>query len=354
MKQHGILVPIRRAERTLQILRSLGLLDNGHEPIRADDNLLLPLVRELSEKDVSRIKEHAGEVKTQLAVFAEAKSRPSRLEEAVRDQIPVELIMKLPRALDVIGDIAIIELPEDLKRFSSVIGKGIMRINPHVRLVLKKRSEISGRFRTRKLEVIAGVGGTETVYHEFSCEYNLDVSKVYFNPRLSHERIRVAQQAKAGESVVDMFAGVGPYSILTARLQPLSTVYSVDIDPEAVKYLKDNVFRNRVADRVIPLLGDAKQLAQRKLRGLANRIIMNLPSEAKNYLPAASQILKTEGGIIHFYAFAGREESVEAIRNQFQSAVEAQNRNVESIRFCTVIKEVAPSRVQVAIDALVK
>ncbi len=353
-RQHGILVPIRRAERTLQILRSLGLLDNGHALIRGEDNLLLPLVRELSENEVSLIREHAGEVKTQFAVFAEAKSSPRRLEDTVRGQIQAELIEKLPRALDVIGDVSIIELPEALERFSSVIGEGILKINPHVRLVLEKRSEIGGRFRTRRLEAIAGVGGTETVHREFSCEYHLDVSKVYFNPRLSYERMRVARQVNAGESVVDMFAGVGPYSVLIAKLQPHSTVYSVDVNPEAVRYLMDNAFRNRVADRVFPMFGDAKQLAQKELRGLASRIIMNLPSEAKNYLPAASQILKPEGGVIHFYAFASREESIETIRNLFQSAVEAQNRKIESFPFSKVIKEVSSNMVQVAIDALVK
>ncbi len=354
LKQYGILVPIRGAEKTLQILRSLGLLDKGHELIRADDNLLLPLVREASEDEVSRMREQAGEVRTEFTVFPKAKNSPRKLEETVRGQVPTELVEKMPRALDVIGDVSVVELPEELERFSSVIGQGIMKINPHIRLVLEKRSDIGGRFRTRKLELIAGVGGTETVHREFSCRYRLDVSTVYFNPRLSHERMRVAQQVKAGETVVDMFAGVGPYSILIAKIQPDSTVYSADVNPEAVRYLKDNALTNQVADRVIPMLGDAKQLAEERLRGLANRIIMNLPSEAKNYLPAAAQILKAEGGVIHFYAFASREENLETIRNLFQSAVEAQNRKVESFRFCKAIKEVAPGRVQVAIDSLVK
>jgi tRNA (guanine37-N1)-methyltransferase len=353
-KQYGILVPIRKAEETLQILRSLGLLDHGHELIRAEDNLLLPLTRELSENEISQIRAHAGEAKTEFTVFAEAKNRPRKLEEAVGGQIPTELIQRIPRALDVIGDVSIVELPEELERFSSVIGEGIMRINPHIRLVLEKGSEIGGRLRTRKFKVIAGVGATETVHREFSCHYHLNVSTVYFNQRLSRERMRVAQQVKAGETVVDMFAGVGPYSILIAKLQPHSTVYSADVNPEAMRYLKDNVFTNQVADRVIPMLGEAKQLAERRLRGLANRIIMNLPSEAEDYLPAAAQILKAEGGVIHFYAFASREESLETIRSLFQSAVEHQNRKVESFQFCKAIREVAPGRVQVAIDSLVK
>ena len=100
-----------------------------------------------------------------------------------------------------------------------VIGEGIMEINPHLRLVLRKSGQVSGTFRTREYEAIAGEGDSETVHEEFSCLFRLDVTKVYFNPRLSHERMRVARQIKEGERVLDMFAGVGPYSILIAKTQ---------------------------------------------------------------------------------------------------------------------------------------
>ena len=355
-KQLGILVPVRRGEISLRTLRRLGLVDNGCELQRTNQSLLVPLVRELLPNEVSLIREQIGEVETQLAVFPESKDRgrPRNLAASLRGQVPDELIPKSPRSFDVVGDIAVIEFAEDMERFSSAIGQGILRINPHIRLVLRKSGKIAGTFRTREFKIIAGVGGSETVYREFSCHYNVDVSTVYFNPRLSHERMRVAQQVKAGEVVADMFAGVGPYSILIAKQQVQSVVYSVDLNPAAVKYLKENAFTNGVADRIIPLAGDVKQLAQKELRGIANRVIMNLPSEAKNYLPAASQILKLEGGLIHFYAFAGRGETTEAIRDSFQSTVEAQNRKIKSFPFCKVIKEVSPNRVQVAIDALVE
>jgi tRNA (guanine37-N1)-methyltransferase len=225
-------------------------------------------------------------------------------------------------------------------------------LNPHIRVVLRRASQVEGQFRTRKVEVMAGSGGMETIYKEFSCRYHLDVSTVYFNPRLSHERMRIADQVMPDESVVDMFAGVGPYSILIAKLQPKSSVYAVDINPTAIKYLRENIFANTVADRVLPMLGDVKVLASKALRGRAARLIMNLPSEAISYLPAASQILRDEGGIIHFYAFSSREEKIDKVLNSFRSNVEAQNRRVESVRFCKVIKEVAPNRVQVAIDAV--
>jgi tRNA (guanine37-N1)-methyltransferase len=156
---------------------------------------------------------------------------------------------------------------------------------------------------------------------------------------------------KEGEVVVDMFAGVGPYSILIAKLQPHSKVYAVDLNPSAVKYLKENILANKVADRVIPLLGDARKFSQGELRGTANRIIMNLPSEAELYLDSALKVLKSSGGLVHFYEFTDREASLNSVTERFRTAVLAAGRKVHSFRYHKVIREIAPSRVQVALDA---
>lgn len=340
------------AEKGLRLLRQLELVDNRRQFSRTDTTIHVPLLRELTENETRLMKAQVVDFKSQHGFFGEFEKRPRRLEEYLRGRIPDELISKLPRSFDSIGDIVVIELPESMEQFSAVIGRGIIETNPHIRLALRRSSQVEGPFRTRKFKVMAGVGGTETFYREFSCRYHLDVSTVYFSPRLSRERMRIAQQVMPDEFVVDMFAGVGPYSILIAKLQPRSTVYSVDINPAAIKYLRENAFANGVADRVIPMHADVKELVGKDLRGLANRVVMNLPSEAVNYLPAASQILKDEGGMVHFYAFAQREENIDSVLGSFRSTVEKQNRRIRSVRFSKVIKEVAPNRVQVAIDAL--
>lgn len=350
---HGILLQTRMADRGLRLLRKFGIIANEYQFSRTAQGLLIPLVRQLSDNEASIIRTQIGEVETQLAHFAKAHRRPRSLAESVRSKLPHELTVKLPKSFDVIGDIAIIELPEELRPYLVAIGQAILEINPHVRLALRKSGEVEGTYRTRRFEVVAGSGPTETVHHEFNCHYRLDVSTVYFNPRLSHERARIAQQVTPGEVVVDMFAGVGPYSVLIANRQPRSIIHSVDINPAAYSYLKENTFTNRVADRVITRLGDIRELAHAELRGIASRVVMNLPAQAINYLPAAFQVLKRDGGIIHFYAFGRREGGTDAVASLFRSAVESVGRRIESLRFCSAIREVAPNRVQVALDALV-
>ena len=351
---HGLILPIQKAQKALGVLRDMGLNVEGYELQKAHGMIVIPIVREPSTEQDSILIEELGDFQIQKATFDRAVSRTKNIQEAVEGQIPSNLVSLLPQSFDVIGDIAVIDLRSELASYSMQIGNGIRRVNPNVRLVVRKSGEVSGKFRTRGLQILAGSGEMETVHREFSCSYLLDISSVYFNPRLSYERLRVAKQVEENEVVVDMFAGVGPYSVLIAKLQPTSRVYSIDINPSAIKYLEENTFGNRVADRVVPLLGDARELSKLKVRGIADRVIMNLPSEAGSYIDAALRTLKREGGIVHFYQFVQRDAVVDSIKDSFKSSVIGENREVKSINFCKAIREIAPGKVQVAIDAVVR
>jgi len=301
---HGLILPLQKGQKALGVLRNMELRLEGYELRKAQGMIMIPIVREPSTQQDSILRKELGRFQIQQVTFEHSVSRPKNLQETVAGQIPSHLISMLPHSFDVIGDIAVIDLRTELAPYAVEIGNGIRRVNPNVRLVVRKSGEVSGKFRTRGLQILAGSGGMETVHHEFSCSYHLDISSVYFNPRLAQERLRIAKQVKESEVVVDMFAGVGPYSILIAKLQPTSRVYSIDINPSAIKYLEANTFGNRVVDRVSPILGDANELSKLKVRGIADRVIMNLPSEAGNYIDAALRMLKREGGIVHFYQFA--------------------------------------------------
>jgi len=353
-KAIGILVPKRMVEETLRILRKAQLVDSSLEFSRTQDLVAIPLLHEPSDQEAVMLSRSLRTADFQQILFAERKTEFRDLQETVRGRVPVNLYSSLPRSFDVIGDIVVVDLPEELQSIASTVGHAILELYPQLRLVLRKSSRVSGIFRTRTFQVIAGSGSTETIYREFGCAFRLDVAAVYFNPRLSHERMRVAKQVERSEILVDMFAGVGPYSVLTAKLQPEARVYSVDINPTALKYLNENVFLNGVADRVIPILGDARELAATSLRGAASRVVMNLPSEAQRFLSAAAQVLKAQGGIIHYYTFASRNESVTTVEDEIQSEIERQGRKVEAFTYGKMIKEVAPNRVQFAVDALVK
>jgi tRNA (guanine37-N1)-methyltransferase len=351
---HGIVLPMQEAEKALGVLRKMELFLGGYEFQRANGNVTIPIVREPSPREENTLRTHLSVFQVEELFFEPVVSRPRKLKDAVSDKIPSNLIPLLPHSLDVIGDIAVLELSSELESYAYEIGNGILRVNPHVRLVVKKLGDVTGLYRTRSFQVLAGFGSTETVHREFSCSYRLDLASVYFNPRLSHERLRVARPVAENDVVVDMFAGVGPYSVLIAKSQPGARVYSIDINPAAISYLRENIFSNRVAGIVIPIVGDARELSETKVRGVADRVVMNLPSRAWEYLDAALQMLKREGGFIHFYQFVQREKSIDSIKDVFRSSIEAKQRKVESFKFCRAIREIAPGKVQVAIDAVIR
>jgi tRNA (guanine37-N1)-methyltransferase len=155
---------------------------------------------------------------------------------------------------------------------------------------------------------------------------------------------------KEGETVIDMFAGVGPFSILIAKTHEDVKVYAIDKNPDAIALLKRNVRLNRVNGKVHPIHGDAKHIIKQQLRGLADRVIMNLPEKAIEFVEAACEALKIEGGVVHFYSFVKEDETLEKLKQQFIVEVEKSGRmaKIFSTRF---VRETAPYEWQAALDA---
>jgi tRNA (guanine37-N1)-methyltransferase len=227
------------------------------------------------------------------------KVKPRSLREALVGKLEPEEIRKV-RAFDIVGDIAILRLPEELLPKKKIIAEALLQVHRNVRTVLLQASPVRGVYRTRELEFIAGEPKTETIHRESGCLFKVDLAQVYFSPRLSFDRIRIAKQVREGEVVVNMFAGVGCYSIVIAKHSRACKVYSIDLNPHAYRYMCENVRLNRVGDRVIPILGDVREKVP--LLEKADRILMPLPERARDFLDMALSAIKP-GGIIHFYDF---------------------------------------------------
>jgi tRNA (guanine37-N1)-methyltransferase len=318
---------------------------------RDEDSLCIPLVRQPKLEELATLKGQSPHSQFSMAIFDEKTSPATTLTQNLHDKMPPDLLASVPQALDVIGDIAIVEIPAELKPYKALIGEAILKTHKNVKTVLAKAGAVSGTYRTRDLAFLAGEQKTRTVHREFGCQYQVDVAKAYFSPRLSHEHQRVAMLVKAGETVVDLFAGVGPFSVLIAKMNANVKVYAVDLNPEAVELLKVNVRLNRVENRVFPILADARQIAQTKLKGTADRAIMNLPETAIEFVDAACHAIKPKGGIVHFYAFVRSPDSVENLKQRFSEAVEKNGRKVEAFLLARAVRETAPFESQIVLDA---
>jgi tRNA (guanine37-N1)-methyltransferase len=221
----------------------------------------------------------------------------------------------------------------------------------NVRTVLKKASAISGTYRLREFKIVAGEHRTTTIHKEYGCQFAVDVAKAYFSPRLSNEHNRIASLVQKSETIVDLFAGVGPFSILIAKCNPDVKVYAVDINPAAIEFLRKNIRLNRVENRVFPLLGDAKQIVENQLFGVADRIIMNLPEKAMDFIDTTCKAVKPTGGVVHYYEFIRLPDSLENLKLRFSSAVEKVGRRVDGYISEKTIRATAPYEWQAVLDA---
>ncbi|MCW3995595.1 MAG: class I SAM-dependent methyltransferase family protein [Candidatus Bathyarchaeota archaeon] len=242
-----------------------------------------------------------------------------RLKEKVANVLPAEALSKVYSSFDIIGNIAILKTAGGDTAGAEAFAKHIMATHKKLKAVYAQTSPVKGDFRVRSLGLLAGEKITETSYRESDCIFKVDVEKCYFSPRLSHERARIAAQVQPGETVVNMFAGVGCFSIIIAKSVSQTKVYSIDINPTAFCYMQQNVRLNRVFGKVQPLLGDAKNIIETQLQGVADRVLMPLPELALQYLPTAVSALKASGGKIHYYDFehaVGGEDPLEKTRQK--------------------------------------
>ena len=214
--------------------------------------------------------------------------------------------------VDVVGDIAIVRLTDFTQQERKKVGEALLEQLKNVRVVMEQEGGIEGEFRLRKLRHIAGERRTMTVHRENGCTFRVDVARCYFSPRLSTERLLVARQVKKKERVLNMFAGVGPFSIPIAKLAGVR-VTSCEVNKLAAKLHLENDRLNKVEPLVTVVAGDAADLPS-LVKTKFDSVLMPLPSEADRFLPTAFAMAK-KGGLVHYYRHVLGEDEVEAARS---------------------------------------
>ena len=344
-------VPKIHGEKAIILANKLEIIKKELEIQRNKNFLYIPLIRQPSKSELETLKEQVPDCEILTYTFPERKKRVKTFVELLVDKLSPHLLASLPRAIDLVGDIAIIEIPPELDAYKRIIGEAILETHENVRTVLAKAGAISGTYRLREFSVIAGEPKTETIHREHGCQYYVDLAKTYFSPRLSYEHNRVASLVKEGETVIDMFAGVGSFAVQIAKTHENVKVYAIDVNPNAVEFLKRNIRLNRVEGKIHPILGDAKKVVKERLSGVADRVIMNLPEKAIEFVEATCATIKSTGGIVHFYSFTSASDSLENVKLRFIKAAEQCGRKVEKIFFSRLVRATAPCEWQVVLDA---
>ena len=233
----------------------------------------------------------------------------------------------LPRSFDILGEIALVQIPRELESKKKIIGEKLLELSKNIKTVYGK-GKVYGRLRKQKIEFLSGKKNEETIYKESNCLMKLNVRTCFFSPRLATDRADIAQKVKKKESVLVMFSGVAPYGLVIARNAKCKKVVCIELNRECTKYAKENINLHTLHN-CEAVQGDVKKvcLEMKKKKIAFDRIIMARPQLKETFLKEAFLVSK-KGTIIHFYDFVKLDEMEKKVSEKrvLQAAKQARNK----------------------------
>ena len=256
--------------------------------------------------------------------FEKNKLKPIKLSQIFQKILPKSKINSSKRSYDLIGDIAIVEFEDEIKKYEKRIAEELLNSNKKIKVVAKKPKKITGKYRIRKIEVLAGEKRTITEYREAGCRFIFDLNKTYFSQRLGKERLRIANLIKPNEKILVMFSGISPFGIVIGKMHPFTKIWNIELNKYAAKTAEKCIKLNHLENHVYSIQGDVKKdLPKEKF----DRIIMVLPHENHNYLKEALSVAK-KGAFIHMYSIQN-EENIDNFSKELGKKYKLKLKNIE-------------------------
>jgi tRNA wybutosine-synthesizing protein 2 len=259
------------------------------------------------------------------------------IKKSLKNQIPNDLISNIPSKWEKTGDVLTIKLPTRLKMYEKEIGK-IYADVLNCKTVLNDKFGITGLYRKPNVELIYGSKNTETIHKENGIKFKLDPQRIMFSSGNMDERIRMANISNKSEIIVDLFAGIGYFTIPIAVYSKSKKIYACEINTLSYSYLCKNIILNDVDKIVEPLKGDNREISP---KNVADRVIMGYFGTTQEYLPTAIDCLKNHNGIIHFHDIFPDERVPEEPLKIIKKIAGKYNRSIKLIN-CKHVKTYAP------------
>ncbi len=252
------------------------------------------------------------------------------LKETLKGKLTKKEQSLLKTSFDQVGEIAILEIDEGLKKKEKLIGEALLKLNKAIKTVVKKTTKHAGEFRLQKYNILAGKRKKETIHKESGIRIKLHIEKTYFSVRSSNERLRLTKLVKPNENILIMFSGCGPYALVLSKHTKAKNITAVEINPLACKYAEENIKLNKIKN----ITNICKDINKFPTKEKFDRIIMPLPASADQFLEKAKELSK-RNTIIHFYDFEKE--------NEFQKGVEKIKKVFPKAKILNIVKTGSPS-----------
>ena len=330
-------IPIKKAQQIKEYLIKNRLLNNDYAFLKDKDYFYFPLKINIS---VKKIKSYSITNKK-----LKKKDKQKSLKETLKKKLTKKELEKLKKSYDVVGTIAILEIDDELKRKEKIIAKILLKLRKNVKTVLRKVNGRKGTFRLQEYKFITGEKKFETLYKENNIRLKVNLKNMYFSPRLSNERKRIASLVKKNEDVLVMFSGCAPFPVVIAKNSKAKEIYGVEINPEAHSYGEENIKLNKIKNIKL-FCGDVKKIVP-KLNKF-NRIVMPFPGEGLHYLDIAVKASK-KNATIHFYSFLDEKDIPKKAYNEIKKICNELNKNYKILRHVKV-GQFSPRKYRVCVD----
>ena len=347
-----LVVPKPKGEAAKKAIMAAGLLDKTRRILKTQDCIEYPLKKRLTKGLMSGLLEPPSEG-IRCEKRDEERQRPYVLEpiENIKRElegkgISKRLLGKIPMKWEMVGDVLVLRFNKAIAPHKLVVAKAY-KDELSAKAVLEETGKVTGELRIPTMNVLLG-SETRTVHKENGILYELDARTILFSSGNVDERIRMGRLGPLeGETVVDMFCGIGYFTLPLAVYSRPKCIYSCEKNPESYSYLIKNIERNKVKDIVRPLLGDNRETAP---EGVAHRIIMGYVGYTHEFLPKAMTVLRPEGGVIHYHETCPNELLPHRPNARLKQACESSGRRLEIYKM-RKIKSFAPGITHVVVDA---
>ncbi|KAH3766797.1 class I SAM-dependent methyltransferase family protein [Pelomyxa schiedti] len=230
----------------------------------------------------------------------------------------------LPSKWEKVGDVAIFKGARDdslVARCGLHFARAAAEVIPNTRVVCLQSGGVGGELRVPSVAVLGPVlpAQTTTVHVENGIRYTLDITKVMFASGNGTERMRFSHIRADNEVVVDMFAGIGYFSIPLGKHGHPKCIYSIEKNKDSFQFLVANIELNSVSGVVTPILGDNREVGIEAL-GIADRILMGYIPTPSNFLPRAFQFANPSGCLVHYHYVCKQSEKEEMPQQHFVTA----------------------------------
>ena len=334
------------AELARRFIIKNDLLDNSFIVQHDDRNTYFPISNNIYKANIKKLlKNHNFEIVDIIGKKREINDYYKLINERIGKNIAIDT------GYDALGNIGIINPRHNTdKKILRKLALCILDSNNNIRTVLAKNGPVNGIYRTRKLSHIAGERRYIASYKENGAIFVFDVRRTFFSTRLSFERSRLMKLSHDGECVTVLFAGIGPFAIEIAKLNPNSNIIGIEINPYAYKNMIKNIELNNTKN-VHAVLGDVKKI-YKKYASVSDRIIMPLPKTSYEFLDEAFFIAKNNC-IVHLYAFVEINSGFDKLVEKLQSHAKSNGYSVE-ILFYRVVRPYSAIEEEIVIDYKIK